>query len=194
MCKNLLLRNPDLGCKEITWPLRLPPLQDQEEVTALSDLYDVLKVEYERALASPAMRLLDECLDILGDDPYVLGAKDRAEQVIQRLRTAFTGGQWHARLVAARSWLIFSFCDQMEVCLNIYCYRCYVMNVLNPHAATRCFLLAGSEFVAKQFQACWPGHRSRIVGCDFAWYATVAHTFTKAKANLAVCLQAQMPT
>eukprot|EP00878_Enallax_costatus_P027497 GHUV01029616.1.p3 GENE.GHUV01029616.1~~GHUV01029616.1.p3 ORF type:complete len:182 (+),score=84.18 GHUV01029616.1:2696-3241(+) len=38
------------------------------------------------------MRLLDECLDILGDDPYLPGARVRAEQVVQRLRNAFTGG------------------------------------------------------------------------------------------------------
>eukprot|EP00878_Enallax_costatus_P008521 GHUV01008909.1.p1 GENE.GHUV01008909.1~~GHUV01008909.1.p1 ORF type:complete len:420 (+),score=159.62 GHUV01008909.1:1558-2817(+) len=66
--------------------------QDPEEVTALTDLFDVLKVEYEKVSATPAMRLLDECLDILGDDPYLPGARVRAEQVVQRLRNAFTGG------------------------------------------------------------------------------------------------------
>lgn len=67
-------------------------LQDQDEVQGLQDLYDVLRVEHERAAASPALRLLDECLDILGDDPYLPGAGERAEQVVQRLRSAFTGG------------------------------------------------------------------------------------------------------
>jgi hypothetical protein len=36
--------------------------------------------------------LLDEVLDLLGDDPYLPGAKQRGEAVVQRLRSAFMGG------------------------------------------------------------------------------------------------------
>ncbi|WIA21341.1 hypothetical protein OEZ85_000568 [Tetradesmus obliquus] len=66
--------------------------QNEAELAQLQDLYDLLSLEQQRAQATPALRLLDEALDLLGDDPYMPGAKQRGEAVVQRLRAAFTGG------------------------------------------------------------------------------------------------------
>jgi hypothetical protein len=67
-------------------------LQNEAEVAQLQELYDTLQLEHQRAQATPALRLLDEVLDLLGDDPYLPGAKQRGEAVVQRLRSAFMGG------------------------------------------------------------------------------------------------------
>ncbi|KAF8057922.1 SRC2 [Scenedesmus sp. PABB004] len=66
--------------------------QDAQEVEAMQQLLDVLSVEAQRAAASPAMRLLDEVLELLGDDPALPGAQQRGADVVARLRSAFTGG------------------------------------------------------------------------------------------------------
>jgi hypothetical protein len=67
-------------------------LQNEAELAQLQELYDMLQLEHQRAQATPALRLLDEVLDLLGDDPYLPGAKQRGEAVVQRLRSAFMGG------------------------------------------------------------------------------------------------------
>ncbi|KAF6254266.1 hypothetical protein COO60DRAFT_1542332 [Scenedesmus sp. NREL 46B-D3] len=66
--------------------------QNEAELAQLQDLYDTLQLEQQRAQATPALRLLDEVLDLLGDDPYLPGSKQRGEAAVQRLRSAFTGG------------------------------------------------------------------------------------------------------
>jgi hypothetical protein len=67
-------------------------LQNEAELAQLQELYDTLQLEHQRAQATPALRLLDEVLDLLWDDPYLPGAKQRGEAVVQRLRSAFMGG------------------------------------------------------------------------------------------------------
>lgn len=70
-------------------------LQDSAALAQLQELHDLLSLEYERSQATPALRLLDEVLDLLGNDPYMPGGHDRGEAVVQRLRKAFTGGGGH---------------------------------------------------------------------------------------------------
>jgi hypothetical protein len=67
-------------------------MQNEAELAQLQDLFEMLQLEHQRAQATPALRLLDEVLDLLGDDPYLPGAKQRGESVVQRLRSAFMGG------------------------------------------------------------------------------------------------------
>ncbi|GAX79765.1 hypothetical protein CEUSTIGMA_g7206.t1 [Chlamydomonas eustigma] len=104
---------------------RLETAKSYEEgspaVQHLEDMYRILKVVYQRNSASPAMRLLDDVLDILGDTSSISGADNpfaptslpsssswsgddqegpslasifiqRRKEVAARMRSAFSGG------------------------------------------------------------------------------------------------------
>lgn len=73
-------------------------VQDPEGVDRMQQLQALLQLEYERAQATPSLRLLDELLELLGDDPALPGARQRAQQVVARMRAAFTGGERRAGL------------------------------------------------------------------------------------------------
>lgn len=59
----------------------------------LRELQGVLRVVYNRACASPSLRLLDDVLDLLGEDlSEPQSYASRRLQALQRLREAFSGG------------------------------------------------------------------------------------------------------
>lgn len=67
---------------------------DANAASNLRELHSVLKIAAARAAATPAERLLDEVLDMMGDDAD-FGAPTyemKRAQVAARLREAFTGG------------------------------------------------------------------------------------------------------
>jgi hypothetical protein len=68
-------------------------LQDSRTVETLQDLESILRLEYERSEATPAMRLLDDVLELLGEDPEAYDYQFRKQDAGRRLRDAFLGGK-----------------------------------------------------------------------------------------------------
>eukprot|EP00877_Chromochloris_zofingiensis_P008024 jgi/Chrzof1/3475/Cz12g26270.t1_PAC[v5.2] len=66
--------------------------QEPDVISHLEGMYDIVRVQYERSQASPAMRLLDDVMDILGDDSSALDYGQRRADASNRMRDAFTGG------------------------------------------------------------------------------------------------------
>ncbi|KAL6765737.1 hypothetical protein V8C86DRAFT_2448677 [Haematococcus lacustris] len=58
----------------------------------LRELWGVLRTVQQRVAATPAMRLLDDVLDLLGDDMSAVGYSMRRLEAQARMREAFTGG------------------------------------------------------------------------------------------------------
>ncbi|KAI8475340.1 MAG: hypothetical protein J3K34DRAFT_61146 [Monoraphidium minutum] len=63
-----------------------------EAVAAYESLYSLLRRERARAAASPAMRLLDDVLEALGDDTDAPDYPERRRRAAGVMRDAFTGG------------------------------------------------------------------------------------------------------
>ncbi|GFH13017.1 uncharacterized protein HaLaN_08816 [Haematococcus lacustris] len=58
----------------------------------LRELWGVLRTVQQRVAATSAMRLLDDVLDLLGDDMSAVGYSMRRLEAQARMREAFTGG------------------------------------------------------------------------------------------------------
>lgn len=70
-------------------------------VLRMEEVYRILKIVYQRLQASPAMRLLDDVLDILGDDMDPQVYEQQRMEAMARMRDAFTGGTSGVDIFAA---------------------------------------------------------------------------------------------
>lgn len=66
--------------------------QDEETLHQLAQLYSTLKYMYQRGQSTPAERLLDDVLDILGGEGGQPDPEKRQAEAAARLHNAFTGG------------------------------------------------------------------------------------------------------
>ena len=74
-------------------PTLIVLLQDSRTIETLQELESILRLEYERSQATPAMRLLDDVLELLGDEPEAFDYQFRKQDAGRRLRDAFLGGE-----------------------------------------------------------------------------------------------------
>jgi hypothetical protein len=119
VCPTLLPHHPIALGPHLACPLLLPaaPFQDEPVYKQLQQLAALLRLEWERAQASPAMRLLDDVLELLGEDRGGPDYAQRQADVATRLRDAFTGGE--PKRGRASGAVRASTCARRGVCLGL---------------------------------------------------------------------------
>eukprot|EP00200_Dunaliella_tertiolecta_P002185 CAMPEP_0202348920 /NCGR_PEP_ID=MMETSP1126-20121109/6631_1 /ASSEMBLY_ACC=CAM_ASM_000457 /TAXON_ID=3047 /ORGANISM="Dunaliella tertiolecta, Strain CCMP1320" /LENGTH=376 /DNA_ID=CAMNT_0048940651 /DNA_START=235 /DNA_END=1365 /DNA_ORIENTATION=+ len=78
--------------QRITAAAKVPGPTGAVHVEPLAELYRVLKLVYQRSTSTPALRLLDDVLFILGDDLGAETYSSRRIEAMGRMREAFIGG------------------------------------------------------------------------------------------------------